>query len=96
MYEKELMMAILTAATALAGLSGVVIGQIVQSKLPAKVRYRLKLPLIFTFLLAILAVSAAIDWLSSPEDADKLAAIIFFGAQLTVFSGVVTAFWVRV
>ena len=96
MYEKELMMAILTAATALAGLSGVVIGQIAQSSLSDKAKFGLKVALICTFLLAILAVAAAIDWLSSPERADKLVAIISFGVQLCVFSGAAAAFWLKV
>lgn len=96
MYDKELMMAILTAATALAGLSGVVIGQIAQSSLSTKVRFRLKLVLVFTFLLAILAVASAINWFSSPEHIDKLVAVSSFGAQLIVFSGAVAVFWLKV
>jgi hypothetical protein len=95
MYEKELMMAILTASTALAGLTGVVIGQIVQSGLATKIKFWLKVPLIFSFLLALLAVMYAISWLISPSDLDRLVSLHCFAGQLSLFSGVSATFWLR-
>jgi len=93
MYDKELMMAVLTASTALAGLTGVVIGQIVQSGLVNRMKFWLRIPLIFSFLLAILAVTYAIAWFTSPSDLDKVVSLLLFAGQLVLFSAVSATFW---
>ena len=96
MYEKELMMAIVGSATALAGLQGVVIGQITQNmNVSAKFKRALKILLVGTFLFAIISVVSAMDWLLSPEIVDKWIAIITFSLQLTLFSVIVSAYWIK-
>jgi len=81
MYDKELMMVIITASATLAGLQGVVIGQITQSKIKTQAKNWLKVALIFTFLFALLAVIVAINWLSSPAAEHKLVALFAFGLR---------------
>jgi len=93
MYEKELMMAIIISSTALVGLGGVVIGQIMQSNLSYKAMNRFKAILLPTFALAILAIICAINWFSSPSPIERLVTVIVFAAQISMFSGAVIAFW---
>jgi hypothetical protein len=92
-YDKELMMAILTASTALAGLTGVVIGQIRQSKLTARSRFCFSGLLVITFVFAGIAIARAINWLGSPEDWESQEARCYFEIQLVLFLVVATAFW---
>lgn len=92
-YDKELMMAILTASTALAGLAGVVIGQIMQSELEVRKKLWLKTFFVITFILAGLAIFFAIGWLSSPEGWEKQLVLIVFGAQFVSFFAMTIAFW---
>lgn len=92
-YDKELMMAILTASTALAGLTGVVIGQIRQSKLTVRSRFCFSGLLVITFVFAGIAIARAINWLGSPEDWESQEARCYFEIQLVLFLVVATAFW---
>jgi hypothetical protein len=92
MYDKELMMAIVGSSTTLAGLSAVVIGQVVQSRIYQRTKLHFRLAFSATFVLAIMAVISAMDWLVSPERVDKWLAFGFFIAQLILFT-VVIIFW---
>jgi len=88
-------MTITASATALLGLTAVVIGQIAQSGLHKRGQKWLKITLSSTFLLGILAIIFAIDWFFDPEAGESIVALIFFSAQLSVFSGTVVAFWLK-
>jgi hypothetical protein len=92
-YDKELMIAILAASTTLAGLTGVVIGQIRQSKLTVRSRFCFSGLLVITFVFAGIAIARAINWLSSPEDWESQEARCYFEIQLVLFLVVATAFW---
>jgi len=94
MYEKELMMAILTSSTALAGLSAVVVSQVIQSRATKKIKNWFKILLTLTLLLVVLAVTYIFGWFSSPSPAEKLFAILSFTGQIGVFIAMVGGFWV--
>lgn len=85
MYEKELMMAILTSSTALAGLAAVVVGQVLQTKISNKLKSWFKVMLSLTLLLAIFAVLYSFVWFMSPEPSERIVASLCFGAELIVF-----------
>lgn len=93
MYESEFTMAIIIASTALLGLTGVVIGQVMQSNLSNRAINRLKAALLPTFALGIFTVVYAINWLSSPSSVERLVAIITFTFQICLFSAAAIAFW---
>jgi len=92
-FLKEVMMAIIVAATTLAGLAGVVIGQISQSKLDKQLKRAFRLALVVSFIVATSAVIVAISWLVSPSDMKREAATSLFGAQLITFSVTTATFW---
>lgn len=95
MYEKELMMAIVTASPALVGLTGVIIGQIAQSERLGISRrsWLIKVPLLLSFVFGLAAVGFAIDWLVSPEYVDRVVAVLLFSARLFLVAVATVAFW---
>ena len=93
-YTKELMMAVIVAATTLAGLGGVVMAQISASKVERGLKRWFRLALVASFVVAIVAVISAIGWLASPSWLERKAATMNFGAQLVSFSAVAIFFWV--
>lgn len=95
MYEKELMMAILTSSTALAGLSAIVVGQVTQSRASKKVKNWFKILLTLTLLLAVLAITCTFSWFSSPSAGERLAATLCFTGQLGLFLLMVGGFWIE-
>lgn len=92
-FLKEVMMAIIVAATTLAGLTGIVIGQISQSKFEKQLKKAFRLALVASFILATTAVIFAIGWLVSPSDMKREAVTSLFGAQLITFSVTTATFW---
>ena len=86
------MIAITTSATSLAGLTALVIGQVVQSSLRERAKKWYKIMFLFTFLMGILAIIFAIDWLFDPQAGEGIFALIFFAFQLSIFTGTVVVF----
>jgi len=95
MYEKELMMAILTSSTALAGLSAVVVGQVIQTRIAKKVKNWFRILLTLTLLVAILAITYTFAWFSSPTAGERLAATLCFTGQIGLFLIMVGGFWME-
>ncbi len=85
MYEKELMLAIFTSSTALAGLAAIVAGQVLQRNKSKRVKRWFKIMLSLTLLLAVFAVINSFLWLLSPTTSERVLATACFGAELFVF-----------
>lgn len=95
MHEVELMMAVIVASTALAGLAGVVMGQIKEGRRGTRFVKCCRVSIILSFLLSILAVLFAINWFDTENSFSFNTATWCFGIQLIVFSIVASAFWLE-
>ena len=103
--QSELMMAVIVASTAFAGLTGVTIGQItspLSSRLTNMARKRLRQPLEHSFYLGLAAILLAILWflplcVGTAEGVIKLTisglSVVALVAQLIVFWRGVQKFW---
>lgn len=92
MHETELMMAIIMASTALVGLTGVIICQIIDKPVKRWLK-TIKTVFIFSFLFGILAVVQAIGWLASESYGERVQATIFFAMQIIIVSGASSVYW---
>lgn len=92
-HQNELAMAVLVASTAFAGLTGVVIGQITQHKLPISTTKRLKNSLQWSFMAGVIAASLAIFWFVKPCIWTVGVAAIGLVFQISLFWPIVYRFW---
>ena len=95
-FQNELMMAVIVASTALAGLAGVVVAQIRQSTMKHTFRRGLVWAIVVSFFIALVAVLMAIAWFTEGDEIMLTVALYCFVAQWLVFGTVACAFWIGV
>ena len=86
MYDSDLMMATVAASTALAGLSGVIVWQVVDPG--ARGVHQARKWIRCSFLVAWFAVISSLLWFVAPESWQctvKTIAVALFGIQVSVF-----------
>jgi hypothetical protein len=93
-HYPELMMSIVAGASAIMGLTGVVIGQVIRSDIPKIGKGFYGGALIVSVVLGILAVTSAIGWLTSESDMSRVNAVLYFSGQLITFSASVFGYWI--
>ncbi len=91
-YPVELMMAVVVASTAFAALTGVVIGQVIESKAKIKKKERKQL-LIISCGLGVLATALVISWFVSHNNWVGTLAVIIFLVQMILFWVTALTFW---
>jgi hypothetical protein len=95
MHNVELMMSLIVASTALAGLQAVVVGQVRWNKEDRIMNISLRAITVAAFILMLSTVQAAGRWLLIEEDASLNWALWSFSIQVLTFVAVTSAFLVE-
>ncbi len=93
-HYPELMMSVVAGASAIMGLTGVVIGQVTRSNIAKIGKGFFGGALIVSVVLGILAVTNAISWLTLESDMARASAVLYFSGQLIMFSVSVFGYWI--
>lgn len=94
-YDSQLMMAIIAASAALLGLTGVIMGQIMQSSLNVRRKKVFATGFLLVLGFSSLAIVISIFWFYSPEGWEKTFAVSIFGGLIIGFLFLVSAYWQR-
>jgi hypothetical protein len=86
MYDTELMMAIVIACTTFIGLTGVVMGQIITSQKPIRMRTPIKIALLISMLIGIATFGEAIGWFEVQVASTMNLVVFLCGFQIGVFT----------
>jgi len=93
-YVKDAVIVIAVVSPTLAGLTGVLIGQIQRAELRRGLRCLLMLILGAVFGLAWVTTTNSIDWLLSPGTLSHSGIATGFAVQIGLFMGAAALFWV--
>jgi hypothetical protein len=93
-FVREAMIAVAAASPVLAGLTGVVMGQVWSYKLGRFLNLFFILFFVDTLILVFLAARGAIDWLLAPDFEDYWQPATLFSVQLGLFLGALVVLWI--
>lgn len=94
-YGKEIMIAIITGAAALLGLSAVVMGQIKNRAYSAPMVREYGIWIFGSLLLGAISIGGALGWLYIPNSQFFTMTVVMFVIQFSVFVVVTGVFWFK-